>query len=201
MLWIDLETTGLNPRADKILEVAVIHTKSDGDLTPIWKYSAVVDFRSEGVMRSLQHMDREVSLMHSKNGLLADVFSYGLPIAEIEQQILENLNPGVSFETANGPASAPPAYWEKWVSDRAKTFMLAGNSVHFDRAFIEEEMPLLASLLSHRHFDVRVLQTASKMFTGVSLERDLSPTSSHRALPDIEYSLAVAQAHKDLRAV
>ena len=72
---------------------------------------------------------------------------------------------------------------------------LAGNSIHFDRKFIDEYMPTLSSRLHYRMFDVRVLMMAEYMWT-TGVVTHLDAASEHRAVSDIEHSLYLARAYR-----
>jgi oligoribonuclease len=48
--------------------------------------------------------------------------------------------------------------------------LLAGNSVHADRAFINKDLPTLAPLLHYRHLDVSTIkELASRWYPGLRL--------------------------------
>jgi oligoribonuclease len=64
-VWIDLETTGLNPEKDDILEIAVILT--DRNLKTISKYHTLV------AGADLDKLDPVVKAMHIKSGLAEDL--------------------------------------------------------------------------------------------------------------------------------
>jgi len=128
LVWIDCEMTGLNPRTDKILEIAVLITNGDLQL---------VDDGLEFVIRtdkeSLDKMDEWCTKQHESSGLTQACLS--------------------SPHTKEFVTSEVLAYIKKWIPDR-RIGVLAGNSVHADRGFLIEEMPEVIDWLHYRfvHF-------------------------------------------------
>jgi len=82
LLWLDLETTGLDPKYDDILMVGVARTDEAG---------AIVQSK-EWVVRSdvlNADMPPEVLRMHTENGLLARVRSTeAIPLFLVEEELL-----------------------------------------------------------------------------------------------------------------
>jgi len=159
MVWVDLETTGLNPAEDVILEVAVVVT--DGALNELAAQSLVV--------RSLSGRggaDPIVQQMHDANGLWAEcagsLISW-LEAADTTREFIERHAPKY-----HGP--------------------ICGSSPHFDKAFLDVEMPSVAALFNHRVFDVSTLKQAFAQFGG-----SVAQPGGHRALPDIRGSISAAR--------
>lgn len=130
--WIDLETTGLDPEKDVILEMALVVT--DGDLNELDAW--------EGLM----HVDDlrlspGAALMHAKSGLLD-----ALAAAKTLHYDGGTPTPVIAIMRANDSMGAP----------------LGGSSPHFDRGFIRRRMPWLHEHLSHRHFDSSTLVQAAQ---------------------------------------
>ena len=68
-----------------------------------------------------------------------------------------------------------------------KPMILAGSSVHFDRGFIEREMPFTKKALHYRNLDVSTIKMFVSNMTGIDSE-DLPPskeTRAHTAMSDI----------------
>jgi len=83
LLWLDLETTGLNPRIDTILSVAAARTDDAG---------VIVDEREWVLFSAVPNsvMDPVVVKMHTENGLLARCRSHeGRWANEVRTELLE----------------------------------------------------------------------------------------------------------------
>ena len=121
LLWIDLEMTGLDPKKDKICEVAAIAT--DMDLNSVATYEAVVKI-DEKLMQ-----ERMVGDFWEKNAASREALQKqnqdGKPIENIERELIEFIGKNCT-----------------------KELYLAGNSIHQDRKFIEVEMPELNQSIS-----------------------------------------------------
>lgn len=158
LLWIDLEMTGLDPKKDKILEVAAIAT--DMKLEEIAQYEAVIKV-SPHLMKS-----RMIGEFWEKNSKSRDALieqnETGKPIEEVERELIEFLNQ--NFD---------------------KEIYLAGNSIHQDRKFIENEMPELNKRLHYRMLDV----SAWKIYFENALNKKFIKPENHRALDDINGSI------------
>lgn len=184
-LWVDLETTGLDPHADfaRILEWAVVFADDarGGDLSPVAQYTSAVhwpDAMPTGILppRTLPGgalraaCDSFVQQMHDRNGLWRDVANPATAsLADAEDFLL----------------SIVPAH--------GKT-RLAGASVHFDIGWLRVNMPRLAPRLHHQVLDVSALWCACRSW-GPDVEG--ASRETHRALPDILATLEDARRLRD----
>ncbi|KZT23530.1 ribonuclease H-like protein [Neolentinus lepideus HHB14362 ss-1] len=165
LVWIDCEMTGLNYKRDKIMEIAVLIT--GGDLE-------IVDEGIEYVIKVdkeyLDQMDAWCTKQHGSSGLT--------------QACLE------SPHTTEFVAGEVLDYVKKWVPE-PRTAVLAGNSVHADRAFLVEEMPEVVDYLHYRSSEL-----CRRWYP--SLPRpDLKIESKHRALDDIQGSIKELRYYRD----
>lgn len=158
LLWVDLEMTGLSPVDDRILEVAAIAT--DWDFNEYDTYTAIVKCDEE-LMRK-----RMVGEFWEKNRASFDALmaqnSKGQAPEIVEKELLK--------------------FVKKNFGD---TVYLAGNSIHQDRKFIENEWPKLNAKLHYRMLDV----SAWKIFFENALHRSFAKPENHRALDDIRGSI------------
>ncbi len=172
-MWIDLETTGLDPANGVVLEFAVVLCEdARGDnFAPVAQYAGAV--HHDAAALDTLPIDDFVKRMHDRNGLWADVAVSTTSIAEVD-----------AFLAALAAS----------IGAKPRGIVIAGSSVHFDRAWIRAHMPLFDSYLSHRVFDVTTLRRAVESW-GPAVE--WPKREAHRALDDI---LATIQEARVARA-
>jgi len=169
-LWLDLETTGLDPATGLILEVAAVlceDARGDDFSAPLWASTAV--YHTPEALAAVA-IDDFVRRMHTSNGLFADVRESRVSIEDVDMVLettCEHLAPG-----------------------RKHAITLAGSSVHFDLAWVRVHLPKTAERLSHRVFDVSTLRRAVDSW-GPKVEWPVRDT--HRALPDIMATIEEAR--------
>ncbi|KAF7362201.1 Exonuclease domain-containing protein [Mycena venus] len=181
LIWIDCEMTGLDPDKDKILEIAVLITNGNLDLVP--------DDGIEFIIRTdkaiLDGMDEWCTKQHGQSGLTQACLDSPHSHEEVSKAVLE--------------------YIKKWVPQR-RVGILAGNSVHADRAFLVKHMPEITEWLHYRIIDVSSVKASQDFSLNVRLSnlefaKELSrrwypqlgipklAESNHRALDDIRGSI------------
>lgn len=166
IVFLDLETTGLDERADglrdEILEIGVVITDSLLRILQRWSSPISVD---ESV---LALMDDYVKEMHTKSGLLDEIRSgHGKPLADAASFVEELVKSFV-------PKKEDGSFGK---------ITMAGNSVHFDLGFLKRQTPSLAKLFSHRLLDVSVLREVAGRWAP-HLRYDVGTEAVHRALDD-----------------
>ncbi|MBP5513051.1 oligoribonuclease [Candidatus Saccharibacteria bacterium] len=169
LLWIDLEMTGLNPEKDKILEVAAIGT--DWDLNPICEYTGIVKVDPEFMKSRMvgKFWDKN---SESRDALIAQNES-GKPINVIESELIDFLDNNFAKQSIKDDPKGK------------NKIILAGNSIHQDRKFIEREMPELNERLHYRMLDV----SAWKVYFEGAKNAHFTKREAHRALDDINGSI------------
>jgi len=172
IVWIDLETTGLNPRKDSLLEVAVLVT--DDELNRLGSYEAVIATPK----RKLKRLDDYVRSMHSKSGLLDDLPTSTITLSQAEAEITALLDDLGCVEKV----------------------ILGGNSVHFDRGFLDVTMPNLMKRFSHQHLDVSAIGLVVKRWHKevYDLLRKERGEVEHRAKDDINACVATLRRYREL---
>ncbi len=156
--------TGLDPNEDRILEVAAIAT--DWDFKEIATYEAVVKVSDELLATRMvgEFWDKYA---HVREALVAQNTNGETP-NDVEQALLAFLNE--HFDTE-------------------KKVILAGNSIHQDRKFIDNEWPQLSEKLHYRMLDV----TAWKVVMEGKYRKRFVKPEAHRALEDIRGSIEELQ--------
>ena len=160
ILWVDLEMTGLDPVEDRILEVAAIVT--DWDFKEIAVYEAVQAVSAERMQARMvgEFWDDNA---HVREALVAQNAT-GQDSLVVEDGLLEFIDEHIAAEGK---------------------VLLAGNSIHQDRRFIENEWPRLNERLHYRMLDVSAWKV---VFEGKYGKKFAKP-EAHRALEDIRGSI------------
>ncbi len=172
LVWIDLETTGLHPDRDVILEIATIIT--DKDLGEVATGPCLVIHQPE---ETLLAMDSWGKNQHEKSGLLEQVRKSTLSTAEAEAQTL-------AFLREHCAAQANP---------------LCGNSICFDRRFLIRHMSSVDAFLNYRHVDVSsVKELVARWYPELSRSMSHEKASAHRALQDIQESIAELRTYRQM---
>lgn len=184
MVWVDLETTGLDTNKDVTLELGIILTDAVGricrDGVASW---LVYDLGDDGTVRkdwgkSIFAMPDFVREMHVESGLIEDIGKLVRYPGEIS--------------IAHPARVAADAY--NWLvaatgGDPGK-MVLSGSSPHFDRGFLAADMPTLLAFFHYRDgADVSGLRELAKMHYPKTLERWHTPKGVHRTIPDLINSI------------
>lgn len=164
VLWIDLEMTGLDPKEDRILEVAAIVT--DWDFNEVATYEAVkkveqdlMKQRMVGEFWDTYAAVRDALMTQNETGKASQL---------VEDELLAFID-------------------EHFEGD--ENIILAGNSIHQDRKFIENEWPRLNARLHYRMLDV----SAWKVVFEGRYKKKFAKPETHRALEDIRGSMMELQ--------
>ena len=168
IIWVDLETTGLYPDWDEILEIAVVITN---EKLEVLSCTQDVIHRSD---ESLKHIEEVVFNMHTKSGLLSEV-KLGTSIYQAQENIFQ------MFQDQRIPRGYYP---------------LAGNSVHFDRAFLDMHLADVSALVSNRNIDVSAIHELAKVWAPDVAQAAPKKKRIHRALEDIMESIEELRYYK-----
>lgn len=172
LLWLDMETLGLDPAKGQILEVAAVLTDMRAN-EEINRFSALLPLDEKAdvpVWNAITH--------GGPGGLLSLCAGISRPEQDQAQwtRALDALDLCLVTMVV-GCERAP---------------ILAGSSVHFDRRWIDAYLPRLSKRLSYRHLDVRAVLMAHAA-AGVDHELGKPKAgkleAAHRAEADIDYSI------------
>lgn len=163
MLWLDLETTGLSPEFKSILEVSAIVT--DAQLNVIETFSEVV--HKDKISLDYE-MDDWCKKTHTGSGLLEAVSKSENHLTDVEARLSQFI-----LRHFDLPKNKP---------------MLWGNSVHFDKRFLEVHMPYVSEMLHYRMVDVSGMNEAFKLHKNIEVAKN---NVKHRGLSDLYDSITL----------
>lgn len=164
LVWIDLETTGLDPFDGIILEVGCVVT--DRYLREIGRRHWVVGNTFLDLWLSGSNWAAQT---HAENGLLDEIRdSIAYTIADADSALRTWLDS--MFE---GDLQPP----------------LCGSSIHFERRWLEQHMPKTYEKLSYRSIDVSSFKEVLKRLRPELAIESQEKNKKHRALDDIRASI------------
>lgn len=165
VLFLDLETTGLDPKTCDILEIAFASVNLAGFEVEAYD-TMCIHYPAQA--KSLRNIHPKVEEMHTKNGLWHACLKLGegtVTLADARERLS-------NFIVREGLQGAP----------------LAGFNPSFDRGFLKHWMPDVEKLLHYRHFDATAFWLVRQAF-----DPDWEqPESKHRALADVLAAVKVA---------
>jgi oligoribonuclease len=168
LIWMDLEMTGLDPEAERILEIATIVT--DSSLNILEEGPVLVVAQSETLLAGMDDWNRE---HHTSSGLVDRVLSEGIAEADAEAQTIDFISRFVS------KGESP----------------LCGNSIAQDRRFLVRYMPQLDNYLHYRNLDVSTVKELALRWRP-DIAAGVQKTGTHRALDDIKESINELQHYR-----
>lgn len=177
-VFIDLETTGLNPLAEEIIEFGIARVD-----TSTWEvveeHAAIVWTPQIQDRIKTDSLDDFIVKMHTKSGLLGELKSFD------ERGVIPR-----SYGDAEAAILEIVKAWG------AKRLPVWGSSVHFDRKFLEQKMPTL-----NEFFHYRIVDSSSDMERLKAKYPELwrkidndetkyrGESADHRVLEDIRHSI------------
>ena len=168
LIWIDLEMTGLNPEADRIIEVATIVT--DSQLNVLAEGPVIAVHQADEIMNS---MDDWNTRTHGKTGLTERVKNSRTVENEAEKQTIDFLKEYI------GKNQSP----------------MCGNSICQDRRFLARYMPELEAWFHYRNLDVSSIKELAKRWKPEILG-GYSKKNTHQAMDDIRESIEELQYYR-----
>jgi len=161
LIWIDMEMTGLQPDADRIIELALLVT--DPDLRVVAEGPVLVVHQPVEVLEAMDSWNRSV---HGKTGLIERVKRSRLTEADAERRAL-------GFLAEHVPASTSP---------------MCGNSICQDRRFLARWMPQLEAWFHYRNLDVSTLKELVRRWKP-DAAKGFAKEGKHEAMADILESI------------
>lgn len=161
LIWVDLEMTGLDPRHDRIIEMAAVVT--DEQLNIIAEGPVFAIHQSDELLNG---MDDWNTNQHNKSGLVQRVQESVITEEIAQAQMLEFLK-------------------EYTVSGKSP---MCGNSIWQDRRFLTNYMPELEKYFHYRMIDVSTLKELALRWAP-TIYNGFKKDSAHLALSDIHDSI------------
>ncbi|KAI7484245.1 ribonuclease H-like protein [Hortaea werneckii] len=173
LVWIDCEMTGLDLSKDTIMSLACFITDAQLNLLDETGYECVLQHSQE----QLDAMGEWCQSHHGASGLTQAC-----------------LNSTTTAETA---ATELLGYIQKFIPDR-KQGLLAGNTVHADKAFlVKEPWRKVIRHLHHRILDVSAIKEAARRWApDDALKKSPQKKGKHEAKADILESIEEARYYR-----
>ena len=165
LLWLDLETTGLDPLKDLILEIGFVVTEG---------LDRIMDSESIVIDHGAVHLHPDVLNMHLENGLLQDIGKRGVTPAEAHVQATR--------------------FIDGWFPNHDEPIIVGGSGIdRFDLPFIRAAAWPLSSMSDGFHYgtlDTSGLKRLAKM-----AGHDIAGRggATHRAVEDATDSFKLAR--------
>ena len=164
--------TGLDPDKHVIVEIATLIT--DDNLELIAEGPDLVIHQPPDV---LERMNPIVVEMHTKSGLINEIASSTVSLADAGAQTMAFLKEHIPAE---------------------RTVPLCGNSIGTDRRFLLSYLPEIEEYLHYRSVDVSsIKELVRRWYPDVLAQRGWK-AGTHRALDDIRESLAELRLYREL---
>jgi oligoribonuclease len=160
---MDLEMTGLDPRRDRVVEIATLVTDDGLDVI-----AEGPDLVIATPPEALAAMDEVVRQMHTRSGLLDAISASTISLEQAAQETL--------------------AFIRQHVPE-ARKVPLCGNSIGTDRRFLAAYMPEIEDYLHYRSIDVSTIKELAKRWYPDALAAAPRKLGAHRALDDIKESV------------
>lgn len=166
-IGLDIETTGLDPDFDSILEIGVGFF--DTNLNLVHVTSHVIGYDKKYFTSMVALMPDVVRDMHTKNGLIEEILGSGNPRRrEVEDSLCDLI--------------------DEYTDERLP---MLGSSITFDRSFLDEYMPKL-----HQRFHYRSLDATSAKFAALSQFHEENQPEIETAISDLSEELTTAMIEK-----
>lgn len=161
LVWLDCEMTGLDPEAERLIEIAVVVTGPN--LEPRIEGPVLVIHQSDA---QLDKMDAWNKGTHGRSGLIDKVKASTVTEADAEQQI-------IAFLSQYVPKGTAP---------------MCGNTIGQDRRFLVKYMPKLEAFFHYRNLDVSTLKELAKRWKPDAYS-SFKKAQKHTALADVHESI------------
>ena len=183
---VDIETTGLDPQADHVLEIGMLAL--DKNLRPLSTIGIVIS--SHSIRRNVREMCSEVDHLREHGEITPQQrHFYGKSIVVDMHRKSMLFDEVLDERRCMQPHDAEAAilHWLDGLDVEAKSIPMTGSSVSFDRRFLEVHYPPIAAWFHRRNIDVSSLK---ELLPRVGFDRERleasgpTPDKLHRAVVD-----------------
>ncbi len=161
LVWLDCEMTGLDPEAERIIEIAVIVTGPN--LEPRVEGPVLVIHQSDEVLNAMDAWNKGT---HGKSGLIDKVKASTTTEDEAEAEL-------IAFLSKYVPKGSSP---------------MCGNSIGQDRRFLVKYMPKLEAFFHYRNVDVSTFKELARRWKP-EVYSSFKKAQKHTALADVHESI------------
>ncbi len=192
LVWIDVETTGLSPKEDDLLEVGAIITDSNLEIRSAF----------QGILRSSDigslNWNEFTHAMHSNNGLISDLSKQTMTEEKHLYSDCTIISPMLHYGIYDSSDTLEDdlgkwfaSTYKRMTGERAFLKLpLAGSNPGFDRSWLEEFMPTFSNnCLHYRSFDVNTLHYFLESYK-------VKSNRPHRALDDLLQDINYVQSER-----
>ncbi|HCY14470.1 MAG: oligoribonuclease [Curvibacter sp. GWA2_64_110] len=168
LVWLDCEMTGLDPEAERLIEIAVIVTGPN--LEPRIEGPVLVIHQNDEVLNKMDAWNKGT---HGRSGLIDKVKASTLSEAEAETQL-------IAFLAKYVPKGKSP---------------MCGNSIGQDRRFLVKYMPKLEAFFHYRNVDVSTFKELARRWRP-EVYSGFKKQQKHTALADVHESIDELQHYR-----
>lgn len=195
-LWVDLETTGLDPQVDIPLEVGFILTSQSGQFIE----EARDILLCGSIVNIFSNASPFIKDMHTSSGLFVELAGEAVLSSATKSREIP-FPPSVAIQALDENLALILSGLYERNGIEVGSLAMCGSSVQFDRSFIEHHLPETAKYFHYRNVDVsgtrEMLYAAAALVSpkAVSdLEALFKPAGyveEHRALPDLRNTISL----------
>jgi oligoribonuclease len=168
MVWVDIETTGLDVWEHFVLEIGLAITDPVGNILASKDWVVKYNYISSVI----ESMSSFVKDMHTQNNLIDELLRAEMRTEDINEDILN---------------------WMRYHHIDIQQYPLTGSSIHFDRTFLKNVFETVELNFHYRNNDISTLRSLAKMHAPSLTEDEPKKRDMHRVLPDIEDSIKLYQ--------
>ena len=171
-VFVDIETTGLDPNRDRILEVGIVAT--DLEYYPLCKTSEVIAYGKHNAEYFKKQSDEFVQNMHEENNLWNEIANSTPGIGEVEERLCD------------------------WMSEYALTGRpMYGSSLALDRSFLRVHMPKFHDLFHYRSIDNSTIKELCRSLDPELYMKLPNFDTDHRVDTCLEATIAEAKFYSE----